>query len=214
MATNPSVLPSVNSHSPNGTALPRHRVTAHCDYVSCRPAVLPCRAPQISLISATGETLAKLTPDVYYRRHRFMGVRKSGNRSRTATTATIRADTIGIDAPTLPAGLDPEGSAPCSRDRPGFGALADRSVVYLRRRWEGEDGLGPADYLMEVGSDGRRLRQVELGGDGTAVKSGPDDWAYNPPVVDIIDPDLAGMEIGRDEFEAQWLRAHHMDTGQ
>ncbi|MFJ9080395.1 hypothetical protein ACIRO3_34945 [Streptomyces sp. NPDC102278] len=138
------------------------------------------------------------------------------DRSDTVDRAeTWNLNAIDIDAPTLPDGLDSlRTQRRAQRDRPGFGALADRSVVYLRRRWDGEDGVGPADYLMEVGSDGRRLRQVELGGDGTAVKSGPDDWAYNPPVVDFFDPDLAGMEIGRDEFEAQWLRAHHMDTGQ
>ncbi|MCY0922918.1 MULTISPECIES: hypothetical protein [unclassified Streptomyces] len=120
---------------------------------------------------------------------------------------------VDIDAPTMPGDLDAlKAQRTAQRDGPGFGALAGRSVVHLRRRWDGEDGVDAADYLMEVGPDGRRLRQVELGDDGAAVKSGPDDWPFNPPVVDLFDPDLAGMEISRAEFEAEWLRAAHMDA--
>ncbi|MER6473060.1 hypothetical protein [Streptomyces collinus] len=128
---------------------------------------------------------------------------------------TWEVDEVDIDAPTMPgslAGLRAQRDA--QRNRPGFGALADRSVVHLRRRWDGEDGVASAVYLLEVGPDGRRLRQVELGEDGTAIKSSPDDWPFNPPVVDLFDPDLVGMEISRDEFQAEWLRAHHEDTSQ
>lgn len=122
-------------------------------------------------------------------------------------------DEVDIDAPTMPDDLDAlRAQRAAQRGRPGFGVLADRSVVHLRRRWDGEDDVDPAVYLMEVGPDGRRLRQVELGDDGTAVKSGPDDWAFNPPVVDLFDPDLASLEISRDEFEAEWLRAHDEDA--
>ncbi|WP_392896429.1 hypothetical protein [Streptomyces sp. LN699] len=134
------------------------------------------------------------------------------------TDTVDRAETwdlnaVDIDAPTMPGDLDAlKAQRTAQRDRPGFGALAGRSVVHLRRRWDGEDGVDAADYLMEVGPDGRRLRQVELGDDGAAVKSGPDDWPFNPPVVDLFDPDLAGMEISRAEFEAEWLRAAHMDA--
>ncbi|MEU7606081.1 hypothetical protein AB0B78_37665 [Streptomyces sp. NPDC040724] len=102
------------------------------------------------------------------------------------------------------------------RGRAGFGALAGREVVWLRRRWNGEEAEGDEDptlYLMEVGSDGRRLRQVELAPDGSGLRSGPDDWPFNPPVVDLFDPDLAGMEIGRSEFETAWLGARHVDEG-
>jgi hypothetical protein len=124
-------------------------------------------------------------------------------------------DEIDIDAPTMPGDLDDlRAQRDAQRNRPGFGALADRSVVHLRRRWDGEDDVDPAIYLIEVGPDGRRIRQVELSEDGTAVRTGPDDWPFNPPVVDLFDPDLAGMEISRDEFEAEWLRAHDEDAGQ
>ncbi|WP_404952929.1 hypothetical protein [Streptomyces sp. 147326] len=99
------------------------------------------------------------------------------------------------------------------RGREGFGALAGREVVWLRRQWDGEDGEDPTVHLMEVGSDGRRLRQVESAPDGTGVRSGPDDWPFNPPVVDLFDPDLVGMEIGRSAFETAWLGARHVDEG-
>jgi hypothetical protein len=95
------------------------------------------------------------------------------------------------------------------RTREGFGALAGRTVVYLRRRWDGDDATDPALYLMEVGADGRRTRQVEEREDGTALKSGPEDWPFNPPVVDMYDPELVSLEISREEFEAAWLRARH-----
>ncbi|MGW9171412.1 hypothetical protein [Streptomyces decoyicus] len=127
---------------------------------------------------------------------------------------------VDIDAPRMPPGLDGlRATRHAQRGRPGFGALADRDVVYLRRRWDEEDDEGdeddedPAVYLMEVSSDGRRVRQVELAEDGTAVKSGPDDWPFNPPVVDLFDPELVGLQIGRDEFEEQWARARRLEVG-
>jgi len=33
-------------------------------------------------------------------------------------------------------------------------------------------------------------------------------------VVDLFDPEFVGMEIGREEFEAEWLRARHEDDVQ
>lgn len=115
---------------------------------------------------------------------------------------------IDIDAPTMPAGLDDlRAQRQAQRCLPGFGALAGRTIVYLRRRWDGEDDVDPAVYLMEIGSDGRRLRQVELAEDGDAVKSDPDDWPFNPPIVDLFDSELKESEISRDEFEAAWQRA-------
>ncbi|WP_198653839.1 hypothetical protein [Actinocorallia populi] len=117
-----------------------------------------------------------------------------------------------VDAPTMPAGLDDlRAKRQAHRHLPGFGALADRTVVYLRRRWDGDDGVDPADYLMEIGSDGRRLRQVELTENGDVLKSGPDDWPFNPPVVDLFDPELKDLEISREEFEAAWHRARKDD---
>jgi hypothetical protein len=113
-----------------------------------------------------------------------------------------------LDAPTIPAGLDAlHAKRQEQRHLPGFGALADRTIVYLRRRWDGDDGVDPAVYLMEIGSDGRRLRQVELTEDGDTLKSDPDDWTFSPPVVDLFDPELKDQEISRDEFEAAWHRA-------
>ncbi|MFE7572519.1 hypothetical protein ACFU76_37215 [Streptomyces sp. NPDC057539] len=93
----------------------------------------------------------------------------------------------------------------------GFGALAGRDIVYLRRPWDHEDAE-PVVYLMEIGPDGRRIRQVELAEDGTALRGGPDDWPLNPPVVDLFDPaPAAGQEISRREFEDQWASAQQVD---
>ncbi|MEU8246874.1 hypothetical protein [Nonomuraea sp. NPDC048916] len=115
---------------------------------------------------------------------------------------------VEVDAPTMPAGLDDlRAKRQAHRHLPGFGALADRTIVYLRRRWDGDDGVDPATYLMEIGSDGRRLRQVKLPENGDALKSDPDDWPFNPPVVDLFDPELKDLEISREEFEAAWHRA-------
>lgn len=122
---------------------------------------------------------------------------------------------VDIDAEAMPAGLDGlRDKRDAQRTRVGFGVLADRSVVHLRQRWDGGDGTEPVICVMEVGADGRRLRQVEVGDDGTALKSGPDDWPFNPPFADLFDPELAGMEISPDEFEAAWLRARHETDGQ
>ncbi|MCG7206399.1 hypothetical protein [Streptomyces arenae] len=118
-----------------------------------------------------------------------------------------------IDALRMPAGLDElRAERDAQRGREGFGVLADRDVVYLRRRWD-EEGDEPVDYLMEVGSDGRRLRQVELPESGAALRSGPDDWPLNPPVVDLFDPALVGQEISRSDFEEQWAQARPADSG-
>jgi hypothetical protein len=62
-------------------------------------------------------------------------------------------DEVDIDEPAMPPGLDElRAKRDAQRGRPGFGALADRSIVHLRRRWDG-DGDEPATYFMEVGSD-------------------------------------------------------------
>ena len=115
---------------------------------------------------------------------------------------------VDIDAAVMPPGLAGlRAKRDLQRTQDGFGALADRTVVYIRRRWDGEDSTDPEIYLMEVGSDGRRIRQVELSEDGTAVKSGPEDWLFNPPIVDLFDPELVKIEISRDEFEQAWIAA-------
>lgn len=111
---------------------------------------------------------------------------------------------VDIDATVMPPGLDGlREDRDAQRGRPGFGALADRDVLHLRWR----DGDDPAVYLVEVGNDGRRTRQVELTDDG-GVRGDPGDWFFNTPIVDVFDPDLVGMEIGREEFEHHWARAH------
>ncbi|MFE2931692.1 hypothetical protein [Streptomyces sp. NPDC059278] len=44
------------------------------------------------------------------------------------------------------------------------------------------------------------------------MRSTPDDWLFNPPVVDLFDPALADQKIGAGDFEAQWSRARREDT--
>ncbi|MGA4980107.1 hypothetical protein [Streptomyces cinereoruber] len=125
---------------------------------------------------------------------------------------TEELEETDIDASRMPAGLDGlRAERDAQRGQEGFGALADRNILYLRRRWEEDDE--PADYLMEVGSDGRRLRQVEVPEGGTALRSGPDAWSFNPPVVDLFDPVLASQEISRSDFEEQWAHARPVDSG-
>ncbi|MFV2085730.1 hypothetical protein [Micromonospora sp. LOL_021] len=112
---------------------------------------------------------------------------------------------LDIDDQAMPAGLD---DLRAKRDQqrllPGFGALANREVVYLRRAWDGDD---PATYLMEVGPDGRWSRQVEVGEGGSAIKTDPEAWPFNPPVVDLFNPELRDQEVSRDEFEWAWAAA-------
>ncbi|MFE5206961.1 hypothetical protein [Streptomyces sp. NPDC056600] len=90
------------------------------------------------------------------------------------------------------------------RGRPGFGVLAGRERVWLREVWD-EEGE-PVVFLLELGPDGRRLRQVEIAADGTGVRTGPKDRLFDPP-VDLWDPDLASRRATRQEFEAAWERA-------
>ncbi|WP_229883527.1 hypothetical protein [Streptomyces omiyaensis] len=87
------------------------------------------------------------------------------------------------------------------RGQPGFAVLVRRDRVYLRRP-EFEDG---EVFLMELGPDGRRLRQVEIGPDGGAVRTSVEDWPFNAP-FDLHDPQYLAMEIGRGDFEAAWQR--------
>lgn len=120
---------------------------------------------------------------------------------------------VDIDGPRMPPGLDGlRAECDAQRECEGFGALAERDVVFLRRRWD-EESDEPVVYLMEVGSDGRRIRQVELAKDGTAVRSGPDDWPFNPPIVDLFDPVLSRQEVSRSEFEEHWATARQADAG-
>lgn len=115
---------------------------------------------------------------------------------------------VSLDAPQLPAPLDElRKQRDAQRGHPDFAAYAGKALVHLCRRWEDEHGGDSASYYLEVGPEGRRLRQVEVRDDGTAVRSGPDDWAFNPPVVDLYAPEVAAWGIDSEEFEAQWRRA-------
>lgn len=118
-------------------------------------------------------------------------------------------DEVDIDTATPPAGLN---ELRATRDKqralPGFGALADKQVLFLRQVWDGDE---PATYLMEIGPDGRRVRQVEVAEDGTGIKTDSEDWPLNPPMVDLFDPQLPNQEIDREEFERAWAAARWED---
>ncbi|MGW6704085.1 hypothetical protein ACWGDE_04205 [Streptomyces sp. NPDC054956] len=125
-----------------------------------------------------------------------------------AEAETWGLDEADVDGPTTPPGLDEaRAKRDAQRGMPGFGALAGRDLLYLSRLWDEDDD--PIVYMMEVGPDGRRLRQVELTEDGTAYRSTPEDWPFNPPLVDRYAPEWVPFVIGQDEFEAQWTRAVH-----
>ena len=86
------------------------------------------------------------------------------------------------------------------RQDPAFGRLFGKDRVYLRLPDdEGQD----TEWLTEHGPDGRRLRQVELRADGTALTSDLENWPINPP-FDLGDPWLATHEITPAEFEQAW----------
>lgn len=87
------------------------------------------------------------------------------------------------------------------RGDPAYGWHSDRERVYLRQADPDYDG---AQFLIELGPDGRRLRQVEVTAEGTGLKS--DDWPFNPP-IDLRDPTFAAMEISAADFEDAWSSA-------
>jgi hypothetical protein len=79
----------------------------------------------------------------------FAEVEIVDDRAGMAGAEAWELEEVDIDAPTMPAGLDGlRAKRDQQRAMPGFGALADRQVVFLRQDWEGED---PATYLMEIG---------------------------------------------------------------
>lgn len=94
------------------------------------------------------------------------------------------------------------------RGRPGFGVLAGRERVYVRWQEDGDEEV----FLMELGPDGRRLRQVEIGAGCDAVKTSAQDWPFNPP-CDLYDPQYASLEISSDDFERAWHQAHRDPQG-
>lgn len=94
------------------------------------------------------------------------------------------------------------------REHPGFGALVGQGIVHVR--YEDPDAEEEYDevFLLELGPDGRRLRQVVIEPDGSATAEGPNDWPFNPP-FDMYDPRLAAMQITGSEFEAAWSKAQN-----
>ncbi|WP_198320505.1 hypothetical protein [Actinosynnema pretiosum] len=113
-------------------------------------------------------------------------------------------DEVDLSSEVLPAPLDSmrEQRREQRRD-PLFGALAARGTVHLRTPpVEGDEELG--EWLVEIGGDGYRTRQVVLLPDGRALRT--DDWPFNPP-YDLHDPELARHEITAEEFEREWDRA-------
>lgn len=87
------------------------------------------------------------------------------------------------------------------RSHPDFGKLAGRERVYLRDDSEDHEGCV---FLIEVGPDGRALRQVEQTPEGEAIRS--TDFTSNAP-LDLHDPQYASWEIGQDVFEDAWRTA-------
>ncbi|MFE0774525.1 hypothetical protein ACFW3E_15800, partial [Streptomyces sp. NPDC058861] len=74
-------------------------------------------------------------------------------------------------------------------------------------------GAGGGARRTGCAPGGRGLRQVYLGAGGPAGRRAPDDWSFNPPVVDLFDPMLAGQEISQSDFEEQWAHARPVDSG-
>lgn len=86
------------------------------------------------------------------------------------------------------------------RGQPGFGVLAGRQQVFLRMEDDGHN------YLVDIGADGRQVRQVRFGEDGTLYRSSVDDWPINPP-IDLHDPQYVPLEVQEREFEEAWRQA-------
>ncbi|MFC7532346.1 hypothetical protein [Actinoplanes sp. GCM10030250] len=113
----------------------------------------------------------------------------------------------GVHPVPMPAGLDSlREQRRAQRDRPEFGALAGREAVFLRRPWDEPDETEPQIYYEHLGPDNRRLRQVEVYADETAIRTGPEDWPLNPP-NDLYDPDLVQWATSAEDFEQLWRQA-------
>ncbi|BEL03599.1 hypothetical protein Q0Z83_017900 [Actinoplanes sichuanensis] len=141
-------------------------------------------------------------------RETFAEVAVVAGPAERATDLAAGIDDVDIDSPVLPSALAAlRATRDAQRDRPGFGALLDRDVIHLRARDdESDDDTLPEIYLMELGPDGHRRRQVEIFRDGTSVRIRPEDILFDPP-ADLYDPDLAAQEITAAEFEEGWRAA-------
>ena len=107
------------------------------------------------------------------------------------------------------------GNSPASTDArqrqrqdPAFGRLFGKDRVYLRVP---DEESQETEWLTEHGPDGRRLRQVELRADGTALTSDLENWPFNPP-IDLGDARLVAYEISQSEFDRAWAQGMP-DTG-
>jgi hypothetical protein len=119
---------------------------------------------------------------------------------------------VDLDAAELPTPLDEmRATRDAQRGQPGFGALAGRSPVYVRRR--ADDLAKPGVVYWELDRNGRRMREVEAYDDGTSARYSNDDWVINMPFVDMYHPRAAVWEISGDVFEEVWRRAvpGHLD---
>ncbi|PSL00084.1 hypothetical protein CLV63_102210 [Murinocardiopsis flavida] len=116
-------------------------------------------------------------------------------------------DVAAFDLDALPAGSVLAGlrdKRDSQRGRPGFGALVGRERVYLSDVDE-EDDTGTL-FLVELGPDGRQLRNVVVEAGGPGVRRDMTTWPINPP-FDLYDPDLAAKAVDAAVFEAAWRRA-------
>lgn len=91
------------------------------------------------------------------------------------------------------------------RQEVGYGVLAGAERVYLKRPDPEDDGTV---WYSELGSDGRRLREIERLADGSAT--GYSQWIMNPP-EDLRDPESAGFTCTAEEFESVWRSATLID---
>lgn len=114
-----------------------------------------------------------------------------------------KLEEIDIDAPDPNSLSDMKARRDEQRRQPGFGACVGRGTVYFRR--DGDED-GEAYYLLEIGEDGYRTRQVVEYLDGRRKKSDEDYWFFNPP-FDLYEPVWAQCEITREVFEEAWETA-------
>lgn len=124
---------------------------------------------------------------------------------RLADARTWELDEVDIDDPADSVLQDLHAQRDTQRNQTGFGVLADRELLCIRQRWDGEDGVPAATYLTEI-TNGYRTRQVEVRDTGEAIRTGFDDFPLNPP-IDLWDPDLVDQEITAEEFEKAWNSA-------
>ncbi|WP_418958645.1 hypothetical protein [Streptomyces tritici] len=87
------------------------------------------------------------------------------------------------------------------RAHPAFPALAGRERVYLR-----DDEDEGWEILMELGPDGRTVRQVVVEPGAAPRAETEEDWPFNAP-FDLYDPALLPKEITAEDFEAAWRAA-------